>query len=125
MLRNEPGASFRVAETTRPDPRHRGVRFVARRYFLASGGGAPDVELTRDRGEAIAAGQWVRPQQIGHIVGRHWWIYRDRVYSATDRLGPAAVLRLIERELETARERLSAATGSLEARPSGGRRVTA
>lgn len=124
MFRNEPGASFRVAETTRPDPRHRGVCFVARRYFLAPGGDAVETELPRDRGETIAAGQHERPQPIGHIADRYWWMFRDRVYSCPDELTRAAVQRLIDRDTEAARKRLAAATNPLSS-SSRGRHATA
>ena len=116
MFRSEPGASFRTSEMTTPDPRHRGISFVDRRYFLSTGSGAPDVELSRGFGEAIAAGQESRPQPMGRAADRYWWLFRDRVYSTPDRLSRAAVLRLIERERDLERERVAVATTGLGTR---------
>jgi len=116
MFRSEPGASFRTSEMTTPDPRHRGISFVDRRYFLSTGSGAPDVELSRGFGEAIAAGQESRPQPMGRAADRYWWLFRDRVYSTPDRLSRAAVLRLAERETAQERERLAAASSASVAR---------
>ncbi len=97
MFRREPEAGFRIVEATRPDPRHPGISFLERSYFLATGNG-PQVELSRGFGEVIAAGQRRRPQPMGRVAGRYWWLYRDSVYSTPDRLSRAAVLRLAERE---------------------------
>ena len=105
MFRSEPNASFLTTEATRPDPRHRGINFVERTYFLSTGTGGPNVELSRGFGEAIAAGQQSRPQPMGRAADRYWWLFRDRVYSTPDRLSRAAVLRLAEREKELERER--------------------
>lgn len=98
MFRSEPEADFRIVEATRPDPRHPGISFLEHRYFLATGNGGPEVELSRSFGEAIAAGQGSRPQPMGRVAERYWWLYRDDVYSTPDRLSRAAVLRLAERE---------------------------
>ena len=97
MFRSEPNASFLTTEETRPDPRHRGISFVERTYFLSTGTGIPNVELSRGFGEAIAAGQASRPQPMGRAADRYWWLYCDCVYSTPDRLSRAAVLRLAER----------------------------
>lgn len=115
MFRTEPAASFRTEETTRPDRSHAGISFVERSYFLATGSGAGDVELSRGFGEAIAAGQQNRPQPMGRAADRYWWLFRDRVYSTPDRLSRAAVLRLAERERDMERERVAAATSALAA----------
>lgn len=97
MFRREPAAGLRIAETTRPDPRHPGISFLERSYFLTTGAG-PEVELSRGFGEAIVAGQHKRPQPVGRVAGRYWWLYRDGVYSTPDRLSRATVLRLAESE---------------------------
>lgn len=115
MFRSEPSAAFRVHETTRPDRKHRGVSFVERTYFLTTGAGRREVELSRGLGEVIAAGQRRSPQPICHLADRHWWLYRGRVYSTTDRLSPAVVHRLAERERGQERER-PLASGSGRAR---------
>lgn len=97
MFRLEQDAAFRCEDTTRPDPRHRGISFVQRTYVLSTGNGA-DVELSPAFGKAIAEGQLDRPQPMGRADGLYWWIFRDRVYSTPDRLSRAAVLRKAERE---------------------------
>lgn len=97
MFRLEPDASFVCREQTRPDPHHRGIDFLRRCYFLDTGGNE-EVELSPGFGEAIAAGHESRPQPMGRAEDRYWWIYRDKVYSTSDRLTRAAVLRLAERE---------------------------
>lgn len=98
MFRSEPAAELRVAETKHPDPRHPGIELIERTYLLATGSGDAAVEIARDSGAAIVAGQSRRPQPIGRIGDRYWWLFRDRVYSTPDRLSRAAVLRLVERE---------------------------
>ena len=107
MFRSEPSASFHTSESTRPDPRHPGVSFIERAYFLSTSAGSPDIELSRSFGEAIAAGQRDRPQPMGRAADRYWWLFRDCVYSTPDRLSRAAVLRLAQREREQDRERLA------------------
>ncbi len=129
MFRTEPTGSFRTDESTRPDPRHPGVSFLERTYYLSTGATAGDVELSRAFGEAIAAGQQSRPQPMGRAADRYWWLFRDRVYSTPDRLSRAAVLRLVERERDAERERLAAATSvpasRTRRRMSPGRHITA
>ena len=97
MFRLEPNAEFRCRETSRPDPGHRGMFFLERTYFLAPGMG-PEIELSAAFGEAIAAGQGTSPQPMGQAHDRYWWVFEDRVYSTSDRLSRAAVLRLARRE---------------------------
>lgn len=115
MFRSEPDARFRATETSRPDPRHSGVSFVERRYFLATGPGRQEVEIAREIGEAVATGQRRRPQPLGHAAGRYWWMYRDRLFSSSDRLSRGAALRLIEGENGAVRRRPPAVAGPLRA----------
>ena len=110
MFRSEPNAAFHTSESTRPDPKHAGVSFIERSYFLRPGSGGGDVELSRGFGEAIAAGQATRPQPMGRAAGRYWWLFRDVVYSTPDRLSRAAVVRLAEGERDAERERLATMT---------------
>lgn len=98
MFRLEPAAEFRCRERTRPDPHHPGISFIERSYFLATGREEDEIELSPGFGEAIAAGQDVRPQPMGRTANRYWWIFRDRVYSTPDRLSRAAIMRLAERD---------------------------
>ena len=110
MFRLESHAGFRCAECRRPDPRHPGISFIQRSYFLATGN-EDEIELSPGFGEAIAAGQHSRPQPMGRAQNRYWWIYRDLIYSTPDRLSRAAVLRLAERagvEVATAGARIAA-----------------
>jgi hypothetical protein len=97
MFRVEPNAEFRCREQVRPDRANRGISFLQRTYYLAPGAG-PEVELSPGFGEAIAAGQAIRPQPMGRAHDRYWWVFEDRVYSTPDRLSRAAVLRLAQRE---------------------------
>jgi hypothetical protein len=101
MFRLEPNADFRCREQMRPDPANRGISFLQRTYYLAPGTGG-EVELSPGIGEAIAAGQTLRPQPMGRLEDRYWWIFEDRVYSTTERLSRAAVLRLSQREASDA-----------------------
>lgn len=98
MFRREPAAEFHCRESSRPDPHHPGISFIHRTYFLSTGNGDAEVELSPGFGEAIAAGQTVHPQPMGRTEDRYWWIFRDRVYSTPDRLSRAAVLRLTEQQ---------------------------
>lgn len=98
MFRLEPNARFQCRESSRPDPRDRGIRNVEQSYFLLTGSGAEAVGLSPGFGQAIAAGLHERPQPMGRAEDRYWWIFGDRIYSTPDRLSRAAVLRLAERE---------------------------
>jgi hypothetical protein len=75
------------------------MTFISRVYFLDPGTGR-EVELPPGFGEAIAAGDSERPQPMGCAEGLNWWILDGRIYSTSERLTRAAVLRLVEQQEE-------------------------